>query len=164
MKRANRPTDFVMLKARTRSDADRCEFALLHVTEAWKVIMRKRLEALEPFKENTSVYCHTYWDSPMGYFRSRVALNSDTDADHMSDQDCISLVDSVVLDGKTWAYIDLLSTDFALFEMTESRLDTHLMMISPDGIASYMCFGTGSDEQYVTEGFDLKAIVHMKSI
>jgi hypothetical protein len=148
MKRAIQATDHLILRAVTKSSWDDCNFALLHITPEWELIMSRRLMALQPFKSDFDFYCHTYWDAPLGYYSCK------------EESDIGQLLQNMEQHHDSWAFVEL--DDPAEPEgltMTESDLDTHMMMINADGGAFFMCFGKHTGEEYSTEGFSLTRIL-----
>lgn len=148
MKRASQATNYVILRAVTKSSWDSCNFALLHITPEWELIMSQRLMALQPFKSDFNFYCHTYWEAPLGYYT----------CDEESDIDLLLLL--MEQRHESWAYVEFDDPEEpARLEQPQSPLDTHMMMINADGGAFFMCFGKHTDEEYSTEAFSLTRIL-----
>jgi hypothetical protein len=49
MKRSDKPTSYLMIKANTNSEWDCCDFAIIALSEDWKQEQQKRLIKLNPF-------------------------------------------------------------------------------------------------------------------
>jgi|SRR5215217_1130434 len=144
-------TDYVIIRALTKSDWDQCNFALLHLTPDWDLVMSQRLLALQPFRGDLHFYCHTYWDSPLGYHI----------CSHESDIGQLLL--NLEEQHETWAFVELDDLDEpGRMQLPESDLDTHMLMINADSSAFYMCFGKHSSDEYSTEGFNLNVLLKQR--
>ena len=55
MKRSDKPTSYLMIKANTNSEWDCCDFAIIALSEDWKQEQQKRQRMLDSLKKGDKV-------------------------------------------------------------------------------------------------------------
>ena len=148
MKRSNQPTEYILLRAKTNSEWDCCEFALIHLTPEWVEEIYKRLRLIEPFKNDLYFCSHTYWDVPVGFY------NNNADLDE-------SFTDTLLKQEEDWAFVLLESDEPDDLSIPISPLDTHQFIISKDGTGKYKAYGKQSGEAYWTEEFNVVDLLNL---
>ncbi|MEJ2880361.1 hypothetical protein [Pedobacter sp. GR22-6] len=144
MKVTEKPSSFILLKARTASEWDNCEFAIVKIDQQWLNTAKERLESVKSFKGNQSFYCHVYWDAPIGYF---------TDLDEII---CAQLQGSEF----DFLYVELEENEVETMQTPESKLDTHMLKITQEGQCSFKAYGKHTGEEFWTESFPLIKVVN----
>lgn len=69
MKISNNPTEYLLLKAMTNSEWDDCNFAIIHITEEWKVNQKKRLEVSKIVENDNDLKWLNYADTDIEFFK-----------------------------------------------------------------------------------------------
>lgn len=144
MRTSEKPTAFVLVRAGTISEWDHCDFAIIHISEEWKTDQLKRMEAVDPFKEDYAFQGASFYAPDIEYFRK-----DDNDSPD---------IDNLLQNGG-WTFIELDTEDeMKQFEQPENSLDCHTIRISSDGCAIYKAFGKYSNEEFWTEFLPLADI------
>lgn len=139
MERSIAPTPYILVRAQTNSDWDKCSFALVHIEQPWIEKMTEWMKSIEPFASDISLADHVYCDRPEGFF-------ADTDANDLDENE-------------NWIYVNLTQTELEGFELPENALDTHQFCISPDFAGRYRAFGKHTGEEFWTDRFAVDQIV-----
>lgn len=142
MKIVNHPTDYVLIKAKTNSQWDSCDFAIIDVSGTWKTLMRSRLERLETFWEDDSFFSHAYWEQPLGFFIHRPEEDDELRIFLDRDDELSSL------------FVTIEDGDLDKFIRPENRLEADLILIAATGHISYRAYGKHSGEEFFTDPID----------
>lgn len=146
MKLSEKPTDFLMLKARTSSQWDNCDFVIVEVSTSWQELMLRRLALLEDFKSDVYFFSHVYWDAPEGYFIY----------EHQQ-EDSIS---SFLADYQSeWCFIELKQDELDDLTIPENKLEAHQIVLTASGGMHYKAYGKHSGESFWTESIDLPSVL-----
>jgi hypothetical protein len=144
MKLSEKPTAFLLLKAYTGSEWDSCEFAIVRITEDWKKQQAKRLEAVKPFAGDYNFISLNYYDTSVNFYK--------TDGDeHPGIEQCLG--------GNEWVFVELDDNEEDSFEVPESRLDCHKLVVYKDGYAMFKAYGKNTSDEFWTEGFLLHQLI-----
>lgn len=141
MTKANNKTDYLLLKAFTNSEWDTCDFVIVKLTNEWRQVMQKRLEAVIPFKEDSSFYYHSYWASPEGFFK-----NPDDESQS---------VDEIIGENEDWCFVSLEENELENLSVPENSLDCHQLIIDRYGNASFKAYGKHSGEEFYSADFSI---------
>lgn len=146
MKTSDKPTAHILIKASTNSEWDCCEFAVIHLSEKWRKLQAKRLEAVKPFKDDYSFQSMKFYDCSVEFFQS-----GEEEADIEK-----------LLENKEWVFVEL--DDGELDELTspENRLDFYKIVMYRDGNSRYEAFGKYTDEGFWTNEFPLQQLTEQK--
>lgn len=133
MKRADKNTGYLMVRAYTGSEWDICDYAIIKIDKAWIQTMQQRMAAVEPFKKDNLFCGLSYWDAPENFFKD----NED---------------DTITADGiigeEDWCFVETTKEELESLPQPESRLDTHRLMIDRYGNFCYKAYGKHSGEEY----------------
>lgn len=144
MKSAINNTGYMLIKARTNSEWDNCEFAIVHVTEDWRKEQAKRLEAVKPFAGDYCFQSLNYYDSAVDFYVTGENDHPDIAA---------------LLAGKEWAFVELDDNEQETFTVPENRLDCYRLKVYGTGNAKYCAYGKHTDEEFWTEEFSLAQLI-----
>lgn len=139
MKKSEKPTPYIYIRAYTRSEWDSCDFAIIKISKAWLYLLGERLELLEDFRDRLDFYSHEYWDAPYNYFVH-------------TDEDVQELLKDNTFD---WCYIDTNPAELQLLKRPEAKLATHQLVVTGDGYAHFTAIGKSSEEEYWTAEFGI---------
>jgi len=142
MKIVFQPTEHLLIKAKTTSQWDSCDFAIVEVSKVWQSLIRSRLKMLEGFTNDESFFSLVYWDEPLGYFvhrpeeedELRTFLNNDDELD------CV--------------FVSFEEDDRDKFMIPQNRLDAHQLLITGKGQIVYRAYGKYSGEEFFTQPID----------
>lgn len=67
MKLSNKPTAHILVKAYTNSDWDNCEFAIIHLSQDWKMEQMERMELITPIEGNYHFCSIHYYDTAVDF-------------------------------------------------------------------------------------------------
>ncbi|WEK21648.1 MAG: hypothetical protein P0Y49_10920 [Candidatus Pedobacter colombiensis] len=138
MKRSNRPTNQVIIKANTNSDWDCVDFAIIHLAASWRTLMSERLLTAQSFVKDTTFHNLNYWDVPSGYY-----LNTEKKL----------YTETILYPGKDWTFITLEPGEEESFAVPKNSLEAHQLCITPHLDANFKAFSTHTNEEYWTESF-----------
>lgn len=135
-----------MLKARTSSEWDNCDFVIVDLSKPWQDLMSGRLALLEDFKNDAYFFSHVYWDAPEGYFiyeyQQKDSISSFL-ADYQSD----------------WCFVELKHGELDAFTVAENKLEAHQIVLTSSGGMHYKAYGKHSGESFWTESIDLPSVL-----
>jgi len=149
MKRSDQPTEYIFIRAYTNSEWDYCDFAIIHMTKQWRTVMLKRLNLLEPFKDDSSFYSHHYWDSPKGFY-TNIVDEEDTD-----------ITDLILKEDEEWVFVTLAENELDTFPVPESRLGTHQLVLTTFDSARFIAHGKDNSEEFYTADFSIEEFVNL---
>jgi len=144
MKRSTTPTNHILIKAYTNSTYDNCDFVLARINEEWKSTMQKRLEAIEPFT-NDSTFDHlAFWEVRPFY---------------QSPNSC-SLADKILLDSEVSAFVILEPGEINRLPVPKDELTDHQIIIHRNGFAHFTAWSESNADKYWTARFDIIGILN----
>lgn len=146
MKKSKKPTPYILVQAFTNSIRNRVDFAIIHLSEIYKITLQQRLRYLEHFKAENSFLNLTYWDSPSGYY-------TNSTGNQLSAQ--------LLKNGTCWTYITLTADEVAVYIQPENPLDAHQFLLMADGNAYFKAFGKYAGEEFWTKKFNLKTLINL---
>ena len=144
MKLSNEPTNYLLLRAHTNSEWDNCNFAIIHMTDAWKKEQRTRLKAVQPFSEDTYFQSLNYYDTAVDFYVSDEEKNPDLDK---------------WLADKSMVFIELDQQEAETLSVPENRLDCYRLEILRTGSAFYKANGKHTSEEFWTDEFSLEQLI-----
>lgn len=144
MKISDKPTADILIKARTNSEWDCCDFALVHISDEWKKLQAERLEAVKPFKDDYNFQSMRFYDYSAEFYQSG--------GDEMPDVE-------ELLGDKDWSFVELNEDEQDKLTQPENSLDFYKIVIYCDGNARYEAFGKHTDEEFWTNEFPLQQLV-----
>lgn len=144
MKRASKPTDYLLIKAYTNSEWDCCDFAIVHLSNQWKKEQAKRLEYLTPLQGNYHFQSMNFYDTAVDFYR--IGENEQPETENLTE-------------GKDWAFVELEKGEPKTFAIPENRLDCYRLALHADGTAYYTAYGKHTGEEFWTEGFSLPQLL-----
>lgn len=143
MKLSDQPTEYILIKARTNSEWDCCEFALINLSEGWKRQQAKRLEAVKPFKDDYSFQSMRFYKTSVDFYQSGDDGNPDIEE---------------LLSGKDWAFVEIDEDEQDKLTSPESSLDCYTLEIYREGNAKFKAYGKYTDEEFWTNKFPLQQL------
>lgn len=144
MKISDKPTADILIKARTDSEWDCCEFAIIHLSEKWKEVQAERLESVKPFADNYNFQSIRFYDGSVSFFQS----GNDEEFD----------VEELLAD-REWVFVELDEDEQDELTQPENCLDFYKIVIYRDGNARYEAFGKHTNEEFWTDEFPLPQLV-----
>ena len=141
MKKANQPTETILVKAYTDSEWDSCNFALIHCKESWLERMRERLGMVQPFAENMDFCSVAFYDAGVDFY-------------HTEDEDIINL-----LEKESPTYVELEEDEEKRLVKPENRLNLYRLHVYPRGDFMYSAYGKHTNEEFWAESFTLENII-----
>lgn len=141
MKISQQPTNHILARAYTNSDADSCDFAIITCRENWAEDIRKRLDATLSNNDIDEFYSSRYRDGSADFY-----VSNESTAD-------------VLPDGQDWAFVELDEGEQDQFEEPEGRLDCYYMALEKNGLGFYTASGKYSGDEFYTTDLPLKDII-----
>lgn len=142
MKISDKPTAHILIKASTNSEWDCCEFAIIHLSEEWRKLQEKRIEAVKPFGDDYSFQSMRFYDGSVDFFQSE---------DEGPD------VEELLAD-KQWVFVELDDGELDKLTPPESSLDCYMLVLYRNGNARYEAFGKHTSEEFGTNIFLLQQL------
>ncbi|MBB6271832.1 hypothetical protein HDF26_002289 [Pedobacter cryoconitis] len=146
MKVSKQPTGYLMLKAKSNSEWDSCDFVIVEASKSWQNLMSKRLVLLQDFRNDAYFYSHAYWDAPSGYFIHGFE-QQDSISFFLADQQC------------DWCFVELSGDELDALTAPENKLDAHQMCITGSGSMHYKAYGKYTGESFWTESIDIPSVL-----
>ena len=142
MKTSDKPTAHILVRARTNSEWDCCDFAIIHLSEEWRKLQKKRIEAVKPFGDDYNFQSMRFYDGSVNFFQSK---------DEGPD------VEELLAD-KQWVFVDLDDSELDELTSPENSLDFYKIVIYREGNARYEAFGKHTNEEFWTNEFPLQQL------
>lgn len=144
MQLSDQPTDHILVKARTNSEWDSCDFAIVHLSDGWKQEQLKRLDGVKPFANDLSFKSLSFFDGAADFYQSG--------SDELPD------IDELLADNE-WAFVELTQEEQDNLDTPESCLDCYEMVLYKDGDAKYTAYGKYTSEEFWTTELPLREIL-----
>ena len=140
MKKSIEATEYLLIKAKTNSEWDNGDFAIIHITEDWKQTQKKRLEAVEPLENDYDLKWLNYADTNIEFFKFSEEHYPEVE-EWLSERSRI--------------FIELETDDLKRLLQPENSLNCYQMQVYKNGNAIYNAFGKHTNEEFWTEEFSL---------
>lgn len=140
MKTSLQQTEYLLIKSMTNSEWDNGDFAIIHVTAAWKETQKKRLEAVKTLENDYDLKWLNYADTNVEFFRFSEETNPEI-------EEWLSEKDSV--------FIELETNELKKLLQPENNLNCYQMQVFKNGNAIYNAFGKHTGEEFWTKEFSL---------
>lgn len=144
MKRSDKPTSYLMIKANTNSEWDCCDFAIIALSEDWKQEQQKRIDNIKPFSKDCMLLSMMYSDASITFYK---------------DDDKICPDSTELLEGRIWSFVKLDEEALAQLSIPENKLTSHTLHIFKSGYALYQTYGKHTGEDFWTEDFPLEELI-----
>ncbi|WP_373168156.1 hypothetical protein [Bacteroides cellulosilyticus] len=142
MKTSDKPTAHILVRASTNSEWDCCDFAIVHLSEEWRRLQEKRIEAVKPFGDDYSFQSMRFYDGSVEFFQSGDEEPS---------------IEELLAD-KQWVFVELGNGELDELTSPENRLDFYKIVIYREGNARYEAFGKHTNEEFWTNEFPLQQL------
>lgn len=143
MKISDKPTVHILIKADTNSEWDCCEFAVIRLSDEWRKLQAKRLEAVKPFAEACSFQSIRFYDGAVEFYQP-----GDEDPN----------MEELLVD-REWIFVELEDDELGKLTSPENSLDFYKIVIYRDGNARYEAFGKHTNEDFYTNEFPLQQLI-----
>ena len=140
MKKSIEATEYLLIKAKTNSEWDNGDFAIIHITEDWKQTQKKRLEAVKPLENDYDLKWLNYADTNIEFFKFSEEHYPEVE-EWLSERSRI--------------FIELETDDLKRLLQPENSLNCYQMQVYKNGNAIYNAFGKHTNEEFCTEEFSL---------
>nr|WP_068890595.1 hypothetical protein [Pedobacter panaciterrae] len=144
MKRSKKPTEYIFIKANIRSSLYTVEFAILRISKEWVKLTNQRLAAIKNFEAAYCIYNHSFWHSPLRFYKSPIGENFPV---------------KILPKYEDWAFITLNPEEQNTLPVIETSPGAHQFIITKDGIAHFRAHGRHSGEEFWTEEFNLYKLI-----
>lgn len=143
MKTSDKPTADILIRAKTDSEWDCCEFAVIHLSEKWKKIQAARFDTIKPFKDDYKFQSIRFHDGSVKFFQP-----GDEEPD----------IEELLAD-REWVFVELDDDELDNLTSPENSLDFYKIVIYRDGNARYEAFGKHTNEEFYTNEFPLQQLI-----
>jgi len=144
MKRSKKATNHILIKAYTRSNLSTVEFAILKISPKWFDLANQRLVAIKDFKEGICIHSHSFWHSPLNFYKNPVDER---------------LPDKILPKYEDLAFIILDPEEENTLPLVETGYGPHELIITKNGIAHFKAHGRYIGEVFLTEEFNLYKLI-----
>ncbi len=139
------PTGTIAIKARTGSEWDNIDFALLHITEQSIRDMKERLECPTMVKDSRNFAGLRYWDDPDGWYM----YGEGEEFEKLSE----------VLDFQDWCYLDITEDEINDLGAPEQRIDGVTLKIQTDKSQQFTGYGKHTSEEFWTSDVPMDTLI-----
>lgn len=136
MKISEIPTEHIMVNAKTNSEWDWCDFAIIHISQEWKKEQRKRLDNIKPFSDDYLLLSMMYYDESITFFKDDSEICPDS---------------AELLDERQWAYIEIDENTIEKLSVPENRISAHSLHVFKSNCVIYQAFGKHTGEEFWTD-------------
>lgn len=146
MQLSDKPTAHILVRARTDSESDSCDLAIIYLSEEWKKQQQERLAAANALAKDNDFRSLCFRDGAVNFYEA--AKDGLPDADEL-------------LGDKCWAFVVI--DDAELNEVNEesldSSLDCHRLVIDFKGDIKYTAYGKYTGDEFWTDEFPLQELL-----
>lgn len=143
MKKSINATEYLLIKAKTNSEWDNGDFAIIHITDDWKKTHQRRLEAVKIVENDFDLKWLNYTDTNVEFFKFSEEIYPEI-------QEWLSGISRI--------FIELEKDDLKKFLQPENNLNCYQMQVYKNGNAIYNAFGKHTGEEFWTEEFSLSEL------
>lgn len=143
MKLSEKPTTHLLLSARTNSQWDLCNFAIVPISEDWKNELQKRLNSIKPFTD-FELISMTYYDTSVEFYKDDSELMLDL---------------AELLKDKEWAFVTTKEEETEELSSPENALDYHELVVNANGTAYYKAYEKYTGEEFWTSNFSIQELI-----
>ncbi len=146
MQLSDTPTGHILVKARTNSEWDDCDFAIVRLSGNWKQKQFGRLDAARTVAAgDPSFLCLTFYDSSADFYRE-------------SDENDRPAVSELLKD-RVWAFVEIGEEELKHLTPPENTLGCYRIAIYGNGDARYKAYGKHTGEEFWTSDLPLPEIL-----
>lgn len=132
MKRTNKKTNTILVKAYTNSEWDNCDFAIIHIDEKWIEKMNKRIKAIENLVEDEDFNFAYYYDNSFDFYKTKNI--------------------EITLGSEDYSFVELEEDEESRFSIPENRLTLYRIAIYKNGYFRCLAWGKHNiEEEFFTE-------------
>lgn len=142
MKRSDKPTAHILIRANTDSKWDNCEFAIISLSEPWRKQQKERLELVKILKKDL-------YFSSMNFYEESVEFYACAIDDNITE----------LLQNKEWSFVELDNKQRETFALPENSLNCYRITLQANGTAYYTTYGKYTDEKFWTADFLLTSLI-----
>ncbi len=135
MKISEKPTDNILVTAKTDSEWDNCNFAIISGGKAWAAWLQPRLEAAQTMQKMDDFCSLKFFDANVGFY-----ISNDEEIEEILEE----------LEEKSWAFVELENGEEEQFSVPESSLDCHVLTLFLNGHGRYIAYGEHTNEDFST--------------
>ena len=133
-----------MVRARTSSEWDSCDFAILSLSDTWRQEQSLRLDAVKSFSDDYLFLSLNFFDDALHFYRAS--------GDGLPDAD-------ELLAGKDWVFVESSEEELNGLTPPVSSLDSYRITVYANGDAKYCAYGKHTDEEFRTVRIPLPEIL-----
>lgn len=149
MKRTDKPTEHILVKAHTDSEWDSCDFAIITISQRWKEQQAKRLKMLHHLAEDEEFLRLSFRDISVDFYKTNRKKLHQKPTPNLDE----------LLSDKDWTFIELEDEEQEQFSVPQSTLNCYKISFERLGFFSYKANGKHTSEEFWTAEIDLKEIL-----
>lgn len=146
MKLSETPTNYLIVYAKTNSEWDECDFAIIHVNETWRKELQNRLVMMQALEKDFNLLSMDYYDTSVQFYKDDNEVMTDSLA---------------LMNEKKWSFLSMSEEELNALSPPENRLDCTELAIKRGGYAIYRCFGKYTSEEFWTADLPISEIVQL---
>ncbi|WP_353151549.1 hypothetical protein [Chryseobacterium sp.] len=146
MKKSDKPTNYLLLKAGTNSEWDNCNFAIVQINEEWRNEKRQQLHNVKPFIKDYNFMSLNVYDTAVNFFVSKDGNNPDLEK---------------WLSDKQMVFVEFNDEELHNLSVPENTLKYFTLKIYSTGTAIYKAYGKHTGEEFYTEEFPLIELMQL---
>ena len=149
MKRTDKPTDYILVRAYTDSKWDSCDFAIINISEEWKRQQAKSLSALEHIKNDENFLSISFRDTSINFYKERQLKLNEEPIPNLKE----------LLGDTDWTFVELEKDESNQFSMPESDFNVYKLNIDKCSDFRYIVNAKNTDDIYWTAEIKLTDII-----
>lgn len=142
---SNSPTNIIAVQARTGSEWDSVDFAIIRISEQLIRDLKERLECLSLVKDSKNLACLMYWESPAGWFI------------YSTDEKTDAIYDALI--NNEWVYLDITEEEIADLDTTDQIIDGEILKIQSEKSMQFRGYGKHTNEEFWTSDIPMEKII-----
>jgi len=137
MKATSTHSNYLLISAESSFDGDPCHFAIFKFSLKSIDFLEKALTRVSLFQDVENFDCHSYYYHIEGFYRTGIGCTEEE-------------LNNILIDGNSFAFIDIEQSELDNLEIPESALDEYKMEITPQGFIRFTAIGEGTETYFKT--------------
>ncbi|GAA5089315.1 hypothetical protein GCM10023210_13980 [Chryseobacterium ginsengisoli] len=144
MKLSDTATDYIIINAKTNSEWDDCDFAIIQVNQNWKSLLQDRMNIMLSFEKDYSLFSMDYADNSAEFYKDDNEIMPDS---------------ATFRDEKQWSFLSISQTELDALSSPENSLTSHELIVKAGGYAVYRSYGKHTGEEFWTAEFSIDEVI-----
>ncbi|MDO5615555.1 MAG: hypothetical protein Q4G16_05150 [Cruoricaptor ignavus] len=150
MKKADKPTSHILVKACTDSEWDNCDFAVITISQKWKEQQTQRLAIVANIEGDDYFLSVNYRDTFVDFYQTATLKPTEEPTPNLES----------LLGDTDWTFVELEDEEQEQFSAPQSTLNCYQLKFDRYGNIHYSAYGKHTGEEFWTAEIELKQLLN----